>query len=234
MKETVHRGCVLHEVNVNTTNASEELKPLKITCTSTDCKNNLHCFQLAQKMKKNGPAGRCRTCGAQLVDWPRVHRANLEDANYTFEALRYEMIRHHFWHILIKPYAINYARRKGRTALREAARKQIAAAIASPNHPRQGQQTHRETNPHANAIHYAQHATASCCRKCVEEWHGIPMDRELTEHELHYLVELAMLYVLAKVPDLAEGPVHVPNLGALAPARPERSENGPQVPHHAT
>jgi Domain of unknown function (DUF4186) len=224
---------VLREVNVNETSASEELKPLKITCTSTDCGNNLHCFQLTQKMKKNGPAGRCRTCGVQLVDWPRVHRINLQDVNYTFGALRYELIRHHFWHIPIKPYAINYARRKGRAALREAARKQIAAAVASPNHPRQGQQTQRETNPHANAIHYAQHATASCCRKCVEEWHGIPMDRELTERELDYLMELAMLYVLAKVPDLAEGPVQIANLRAASRAPVEKNESETQVPRHA-
>jgi Domain of unknown function (DUF4186) len=224
---------VLHEVNVSTTNASEELKPLKITCTSTDCKNNLHCFQLTQKMKKTGPAGRCRTCGVQLVDWARIHRGNLEDVDYTFESLRYEVIRHHFWHIPIKPYAINYARRKGRIALRQAARKQIVKAVASPNHPRQGQQTPRETNPHANAIHYAQHATASCCRKCVEEWHGIPMDRVLTEQELNYLTDLAMLYVAVRVPDLAEGPVHVPNLSASAQSTTTEEENGTQVPRHA-
>jgi Domain of unknown function (DUF4186) len=197
---------------VNTTNASEEMKPLKITCTSTDCGNNLHCFQLTQKMKRNGPAGRCRTCGVQLVDWQRVHETNLEDVNYTFEALRFEMIRHHFWHIALSPYAVNYARRKGLIRLREAARNQIGKAVASPNHPRQGQQTQRETSPHANAVHYAQHATASCCRKCVEEWHGIPMDRELSESELNYLTSLAVLYVIAKVPNLGEEPIQVPSL----------------------
>jgi Domain of unknown function (DUF4186) len=208
----VSKVCVPHEVNATMTNVTEELKPLNIKCTSTDCKNNLHCFQLTQKMKKNGPAGRCRTCGAQLVDWARVHRGDLADVNYTFEALRYELIRHHFWHVPVKQYAVNYARRKGRIALKEAARKQIAKAVKDPNHPRQGQQTHRETHPHANVIHYAQHATASCCRRCLEEWHGIPLDRELTSGEIHYLTDLAMLYVRARVPDLAEGPVHVPNL----------------------
>lgn len=218
---------------MTTTNASEELKPLKITCTSTDCKNNLHCFQLTQKMKKNGPAGCCRTCGVQLVDWTRVHRGNLEDVNYTFACMRYEMIRHYFWHIPLPLYAVNYARRKGRSDLRVAARKQIARAVASPNHPRQGQQTPRETNPHANAIHYAQHSTASCCRKCLEEWHGIPMDRDLTEKEVNYLTDLAMLYVVARVPDLAEGPIQVPHLRAAAEAAPVVEGNQPRVPRHA-
>ena len=218
---------------MTTTNASEELKPLNIKCTSTDCTNNLHCFQLTQKMKRNGPAGRCRICGAQLVDWVRVHRGNLADASYTFEALRYELIRHHFWHIPVKPYAVNYARRKGRIALREAARKQITKAVGNPNHPRQGQQTHRETHPHANAIHYAQHATASCCRRCVEEWHGIPSDRELTNEEIQYLTELALLYVQARVPDLAEGPVHVPKLRTPREAGEPGSRNPAQEHPHA-
>ena len=169
----------------------------------------------------------------QLVDWARLHRGSLEDVDYTFESLRYEMIRHHFWHIVIKPYAINYARRKGRVALRKAARKQIARAVASPNHPRQGQQTRRETNPHANAIHYAQHATASCCRKSVEEWHGLPMDRVLTEQELDYLTDLAMLYVVARVPDLAEGPVRVANVRAGVKSAVVTSDHGTQVPRHA-
>ena len=211
------------------TNPSEELKPLKITCTSTDCGNNLHCFQLTQEMKENGPAGRCRTCGVELVDWARLYRGDLADANYTFEAMRFEMIRHHFWHITIQAYAINYGRRKGRIALREAARRQIARAVADPHHPRQGQQTARETNPHANIIHYAQHATASCCRKCLEEWHGIPMDRVLTDQELGYLTDLAMLYVVGRVPDLAEVPVRVPGLRKAE----QRALPARQVPRHA-
>jgi hypothetical protein len=182
-------------------------------------------------MKKNGPSGRCRTCGVQLVDWTRVHRGNLEDVNYTFECMRYEMIRHYFWHIPLARYAMNYARRKGRIELRKAARKQIARAIASPHHPRQGQQTLRETNTHANAIHYAQHATASCCRKCLEEWHGMPVDRDLTEQELDYLTDLAMLYVVARVSDLAEGPVYVPHGRAAESA--VGKEDQQRVPPHA-
>ncbi|NEP81326.1 MAG: hypothetical protein F6K39_26070 [Okeania sp. SIO3B3] len=30
-------------------NAEEELKPLKIKCTSTDCENDLHCFKQDQR-----------------------------------------------------------------------------------------------------------------------------------------------------------------------------------------
>src|SRR5580693_9067817 len=110
-------------------NSNGDLKPLKISCTSTNCGDNLHCFQLSKKLLKLGPSGRCRDCGAQLVDWDRVHRMDTSDAQYKLEALRYELIRHHFWHIPVSDYAINYARRKGRVALREAVHKQIAHAV---------------------------------------------------------------------------------------------------------
>lgn|ERR1022692_1595283 len=206
------------------TTQNEALKPLKISCTSTDCANNLHCFQLSAKLLKLGPAGRCRDCGAQLIDWARVHRRDLMDVQYTFEALRYELIRHHFWHIPLSEYAINYARRKGALALRSAARKQVENAVGSPTHPAQGRQTPRETNPKATAIHYAQHATACCCRKCLEEWHDIPADRFLTSNEIAYLTDLVMLYASARIPDLSNESVRVPK------RRPPSTVSQPQQP----
>jgi hypothetical protein len=197
---------------MSTNTDNKALKPLKIKCTSTDCGNNLHCFLLSKRLLHNGPSGRCRSCGAQLIDWVRVHRKDVTDVRYTFEALRFELIRHHFWHIPLSQYALNYARRKGKVELEIAASNQIRRAIGNPNHPRAGRQTPREYNRNANAIHYAQHATASCCRRCLEEWHGIPPNREVTASEIDYLTALAMLYIGARIPDLAEVGVHVPNL----------------------
>jgi len=187
-----------------------KLPPLEIKCTSTDCGNDLHCFQLTQKMLAEGPAGRCRSCGKQLVDWERVYRRDLLDAQYTFEAMRYERIRHHFWHLPFSEYATNYARRKGKAALRHAARNTITKAVGSPTHPAQGRQTPRENKPTANAIHYAQHATASCCRPCLEEWHGIARHQTLTPNQIEYLTELAMRYIETRMPDLSSDPMRVP------------------------
>lgn len=183
---------------------NQELKPLKITCTSSDCTNDLHCFLATQKLVAEGRAGRCRSCGADLVDWRRVHRRNLSDVRYTFDALRFELIRHHFWHIPLTQRAVNHARRKGRVALQAFATRQLRVLVGSERHVREGYQTARETSPGANAIHYAQHATASCCRKCIAEWHGIPGDRPLTGGELKYFTDLAMLYVADRLPTLAD------------------------------
>lgn len=189
-----------------------ELKPLKIKCTSFDCSNNLHCFLTTKKLAAEGKTGRCRACGADLVDWRRVSRRDLSDVQYTFGALRLEMIRHHFWHTPITLRAVNHARRKGRAALRSVADRQLRKLVGSERHAREGYQTARETSPNANVIHFAQHATACCCRKCIAEWHGIPPTRPLSAHELAYFTDLVMLYVRERIPEMTDEGVSIPQI----------------------
>ena len=178
------------------------LKPLKITCTSSDCSKNLHCFRATKKMKQQGREGTCRSCGVRLVNWQRIHQQDLSDVTYTFNALKFEMIRHHFWHTPLSQYAIRYALRKGPADLSKATERQIRRLVGPANPAFDGRQTPRETSKKANAIHYAQHATASCCRKCIEEWHGIRQGRELTDQEIVYFSNLAMRFLLERVPGL--------------------------------
>ena len=110
--------------------------PLKLSCTSADCAKQLHCFRATKKLREANQAGRCRSCGAALIDWSRVHRRDLGDADFTFESLRRELVRHHFWHITIDQKAINHARRKGRKRLLEAAEGRIRQSVgpAAPFH----------------------------------------------------------------------------------------------------
>ncbi|MCL7451690.1 MAG: DUF4186 domain-containing protein [Anaerolineae bacterium] len=158
--------------------------------------------------------GICRYCGADLIDWQRVHRRNLGDAAFVFESLKYELVRHHYWHKSIDLKAMNHARRKGRQGLREAARHRLKKYTA-PQHPfRDGMQTPWE----GNVIFYAQHALACCCRTCLEYWHGIPKGVELSDEELDYLVELMMMYVDDRMPDLTERGEKVPPIRRTARA----------------
>ena len=194
------------------------LKPLKIKCTSADCTNNLHCFLKTQKLAAAGKTGHCRYCDADLVNWDRVHRRDLTDVAYTFEALRLEMIRHHFWHAPVTQHARNHARRKGKAALRQFAHQQLRTLVGSPRHAREGYQTPRETSKDANVIHFAQHATACCCRKCMAEWHGVPEGRPLTEKELAYFADLVMLYASDRMPDLTDAGESIPPVEFDRPA----------------
>lgn len=182
-----------------TVQSSLPLKPLKITCTSSDCNSNLHCFRATRKMKKLNRQGHCRSCGVQLVDWNRVFRRDLTDATYTFAALKLELIRHHFWHSEFDERALFHARRKGRLALADAAERRIRKSVASESPVRDGRQTPFE----GNVLYYAQHATASCCRKCIEGWHGIPQGRALSEEEVHYLTQLVLFFVDDRLPSLS-------------------------------
>ena len=70
-------------------NIEEDLKPLKISCTSADCENGLHCFLQTKKMVEESTDGQCRYCGARLVNWIRVHKKDLADVKYIFTALKY-------------------------------------------------------------------------------------------------------------------------------------------------
>ena len=51
--------------------------PLDIRCTSADCENEQHCFKQLKKMTDE-QRGKCRYCGADLVDWDlRVRRRSV-------------------------------------------------------------------------------------------------------------------------------------------------------------
>lgn len=41
-------------------------------------------------------------------------------------------------------------------------------------------------------VFIAQHATATCCRGCIQKWHGIKKGRALSDQEIQLFVELIM------------------------------------------
>jgi hypothetical protein len=158
-------------------------------------------------MVARGERGRCRECGADLIDWDRVHALDPEDVQHTFASLRKEMFRHYFWHVPLDRRAANYALRRGVSGTREAARARLRRSVGPARPYRDGYQTPREGS--GNPIHYAQHATATCCRRCIEVWHGIPRGQALGEDMVLYLAELVVLYIGERVPELTEGGQYV-------------------------
>jgi ribosomal protein L34E len=181
----------------------QEVKPLgKVTCSSHDCEHDLHCFRRQRPVNQSYRNGRCFACGVDLIDWNRIDKKNLKDADYTIQAVQYEMIRHVYWHKTIDEHAMALARKKGLQQLRIDAEKRILKYVSPPSkeNPWDG----RQTPFRGNLIYYAQHGTATCCRKCAEEWHGIERNRPLTHEEIKYMVDLVMLYIRKRVPHLTE------------------------------
>ena len=53
----------------------------------------------------------------------------------------------------------------------------------------------KQTPYHGHPVFTAQHATATCCRGCIEKWHHIPKGRPLTESELQKLSTLVVAWI---------------------------------------
>jgi Domain of unknown function (DUF4186) len=191
---------------VDEVDLDEESPPLpRMSCKNTDCTKNLHCFQQNKQDCKPVAGGKCRKCGADLVDWSRVHKRNPRDAAYTFSMLRFEWVRHKYFHQSLTERERTYALRKGQVGMRIAAKKRISSSVARKHPYRDGAQTPWT----GHILYYAQHATATCCRTCIAEWHGIPAGRELTPDEITYLTDLVCLYVTDQLPELTENGVKV-------------------------
>ncbi len=188
-----------------TPGGQQELAPLAISCTHSDCGSGLHCFRKTRQMAPD-QVGRCRSCGTELVDWQRVYQRNPRDAAFTFQALKSEWIRHQFWHMPIDEVADLHARRKGRVKLREAAENRLRRSIGTKDPVWDGRQTPKQ----GNILYYAQHALACCCRTCIAYWHDIPQSAELTQEQIDYFVELVMLFVDERMPELTEEGEKIP------------------------
>ena len=48
----------------------------------------------------------------------------------------------------------------------------------------------KQTPMRGHPVFIAQHATATCCRGCLEKWHAIPHGRALSEQEQRYIVQV--------------------------------------------
>jgi hypothetical protein len=80
-----------------------------------------------------------------------------------------------------------YLREKGIDTVMTHARAFIDERLAPADPPNDGKQTPMRNHP----VFIAQHATASCCRKCLMKWHGIPAaGHALTDEEKEYVLSV--------------------------------------------
>lgn len=84
-----------------------------------------------------------------------------------------------------------YAEAKGRGTIEAHARDFIQQRLAPASPRNDGRQTPMRGHP----VFVAQHATATCCRGCLQKWHGIGRGRELTETEQGQVVALLMAWI---------------------------------------
>jgi hypothetical protein len=73
----------------------------------------------------------------------------------------------------------DYLERRGLETVMTHGEKFIEERLAPADPPNDGKQTPMRNHP----IFIAQHATATCCRRCLEKWHGIPKGHALAADE---------------------------------------------------
>ena len=53
----------------------------------------------------------------------------------------------------------------------------------------------RQTPYRGHPVFVAQHATATCCRSCLQRWHQIPAGRELSRAERSYVADVICRWI---------------------------------------
>ena len=91
----------------------------------------------------------------------------------------------------LKEKDINYTKEKGIEKIKEHAYDFINKRLAPKYIPNDGKQTPMKGHP----VFIAQHATATCCRNCLEKWHKIEKGKELQENEKNYIVNLIVDWI---------------------------------------
>jgi Domain of unknown function (DUF4186) len=175
--------------------------PLAVTCKQTNCSPNVrpaarrHSFlTLAESLPSIG--GTCRNCGADVVDWDRCHQRDPNDVDALVADMRKELIRDVYWGEPLPKRIRRLALARSSDALKTSHGKLLRRELTPPQseNPWLQMHTYYGHKKGARIVHCAQHATATCCRNCLEQWHGIPREQRLTDAELNYFEGLTWRY----------------------------------------
>lgn len=105
--------------------------------------------------------------------------------DYVFKRLAASPFRQRF-HLGAKEY--RYCQDKGPETVSQHAADFIAKRLAPAEPEQDGKQTPMRGHP----VFIAQHATATCCRGCLEKWHHIPAHTAMTPAQQHYAVTVIL------------------------------------------
>lgn len=84
-----------------------------------------------------------------------------------------------------------YIDKNGMEKIREHAGEFIKTRLAPASIPNDGKQTPMRGHP----VFVAQHATACCCRGCLNRWYKVEKGRELSEQDQKKIVNLLMRWI---------------------------------------
>lgn len=117
---------------------------------------------------------------------------NQEKIEWLLKRLKESKFRNSFH---LKEKDIIYIQEKGLDIIKSHAYDFIQKRLAPKEPPNDGKQTPMRGHP----VFIAQHATATCCRGCLYKWHKIPQNKELSEVEIDYVVEVIMTWIQKEI-----------------------------------
>lgn len=107
----------------------------------------------------------------------------MRDMDEVFEALGRSEFRSRF---RLSGKEAEYLTQKGLATILEHAHDFVTRRLADANPTGDGRQTPMKNHP----VFIAQHATGTCCRKCLQQWHRIPKGKPLTEEHIDYILKV--------------------------------------------
>lgn len=91
----------------------------------------------------------------------------------------------------LRKYMIEYIDDNGFNTILKHSYDFINERLRPSNISNDGKQTPMKGHP----VFIAQHACACCCRSCLEKWHHIPKNKELSDNEVNYIVSLLIEWI---------------------------------------
>lgn len=91
----------------------------------------------------------------------------------------------------LKDKDILYIEDKGIDKIRNHAYDFVTKRLADTSNVTDGKQTPMKGHP----VFIAQHATGTCCRRCLEKWHHIRKNKNMTDDDIKYVVDIIMSWI---------------------------------------
>lgn len=84
-----------------------------------------------------------------------------------------------------------YLEEKGMEVMRKHAEDFVSQKLAPADPINDGKQTPM----HGHPVFKAMHATACCCRGCLNRWYSVPLHRQLSDDQQERIVNLLMAWI---------------------------------------
>jgi len=88
-----------------------------------------------------------------------------------------------------------YVSVKGMEVIEDHANQFVLQRLSAAYPRNDGKQTPMRGHP----VFIAQHATASCCRACLEKWHKVRKGSEITSEQTLFIVSLIVAWIKAEM-----------------------------------